>query len=197
MSSAYMQLSGFRLFLASQSPRRRELLDQIGFAYSVLVVDVPEQVQSAESAFDYVQRVARDKARAGWLQVAEIPMAVVLGADTEVVLDAEVFGKPASAADAARMLRRLSGRVHQVLSAVSLVSAGGERGSVCCTEVQFASLSESALAEYLASGEWAGMAGAYGIQGRAATFIESIKGSYSGVMGLPLFETAGLLKDWR
>ena len=196
MSNAGPLPTGFRLFLASQSPRRRQLLDQIGLQYSVLNVDVVEQVQPGETARDYVQRVANDKARAGWKQVAAVPSALVLAADTEVVLDSEVFGKPASVDAAARMLRRLSGRVHQVLSAVSLLGASAERSDVCCTHVRFRTLSESLLADYLASGEWADKAGAYAIQGRAAAFIERIEGSYSGVMGLPLFETAALLRDW-
>lgn len=183
------------LFLASQSPRRRALLAQIGLDPSPLDVDVPEQRQPGEPALDYVSRVAREKAGAGLLQVAAVPGALVLGADTEVILGDEVFGKPADAAEAGRMLRRLSGRSHRVATVVWLLSAGGERSACCVSEVRFSRLGEGELAAYLESGEWQGKAGAYAIQGRAATFIEHLSGSYSGVMGLPLHETARLLRE--
>jgi MAF protein len=181
------------LYLASKSPRRAELLDRIGQPYRLLDVDVPEVRAPGEAAADYVRRVARDKARAGWALVAGEPGARVLGADTEVVLDDEVFGKPADAADAAAMLRRLSGRTHTVLSAVTVIDAAGERQALSTTEVRFAALSDEAIAAYLATGEAMGKAGAYGIQGRAEVFVEHLSGSYSGVMGLPLHETARLL----
>jgi septum formation protein len=181
------------LYLASKSPRRRELLDQLGQPHVVLEVDVPEQREPGESAFDYVKRVARDKAEAGWLQVRTDHSARVLAADTEVILDDEVFGKPVDAADAAAMLRRLSGRAHVAVSSVCLREAAGMREGLCPTTVEFAALDESVIAAYLESGEWQGKAGAYAIQGRAGAFIRRIEGSYSGVMGLPLFETAALL----
>ena len=180
-------------FLASQSPRRRELLRQIGCAFDVLDVDVPEQREAGESPLDYVSRVAREKAGAGLLQVAAAPGAVVIGADTEVVLDDDVFGKPADAADAAALLRRLSGRRHEVISAVWCVSAAREEHAVKITQVEFSALSERDIADYIASGEPFGKAGAYAIQGRAAAFIPRIDGSHSSVMGLPLHETALLL----
>lgn len=183
------------LFLASQSPRRRALLAQIGLDPSPLDVEVPEQRQPGEPALDYVSRVAREKAGAGLLQVAAVPGALVLGADTEVILGDEVFGKPADAADAGRMLRRLSGRSHRVATVVWLLSASGEHSACCVSEVRFSQLGEAELAAYLESGEWQGKAGAYAIQGRAATFIEHLSGSYSGVMGLPLHETARLLRQ--
>ncbi len=185
------------LFLASQSPRRRELLEQIGVRYELLDVAVHEQVLPGEPALDYVRRVAREKAGAGLMKVAAIANALVLGADTEVVLGARVFGKPADAIEAAEMLAALSGRRHQVMSAVALLSAGREEELVCVTEVQFAELSEHDIGQYLATGEWRGKAGAYAIQGWAARFIERIDGSYSAVMGLPLFETANLLRRFE
>ncbi|RCS31088.1 septum formation inhibitor Maf [Rhodanobacter denitrificans] len=182
------------LHLASQSPRRRQLLEQLGVDFAVLDVDVPEQRAPGESPRDYVSRVARDKARAGLAALAHAGDALVLGADTEVVLDDEVFGKPRDAADAVAMLRRLSGRTHAVISAVWLVGAGGEQCEVCESQVRFATLDEPAIAAYVASGEPFGKAGAYAIQGRGAAMLAHLDGSYSGVMGLPLFETARLLR---
>ena len=182
------------LYLASQSPRRRALLEQLGLSPGLLEVDVPEVRQPGEPALDYVNRVAREKAGAGLLKVVAAPGAVVLAADTEVILDDAVFGKPADAADAARMLRRLAGRTHTVCTVVWLVHAGGEASATSRSEVSVAPLDDDAIAAYLATGEWQGKAGAYAIQGRAAAFIAHLSGSYSGVMGLPLFETAALLR---
>ena len=184
------------LHLASQSPRRRELLARLGVNFGVLDVDVPEQRAPGEPPEDYVRRVAREKAGAGLLEVAAVPGAVVLGADTEVVLDDEVFGKPRDAADAMGMLRRLSGRTHAVVSSVSLVSAGREAQVVSRSMVSFAPLSEAEIAAYVASGEPMGRAGGYAIQGGAERFVRRLDGSFSGVMGLPLHETAGLLRDF-
>lgn len=181
------------LYLASQSPRRRQLLDQLGFAFDVLDVDVPEVRRVGEPALDYVSRVAREKAGAGLLQVVGVAEAVVLGADTEVVLDDEVFGKPIDAADAAAMLTRLAGRTHQVISVVWCVSAGREQQVTSVSEVTIAPLSARAIEAYVSSGEAFGKAGAYAIQGRAAGFISHLSGSHSGVMGLPMYETTGLL----
>lgn len=183
-----------RLFLASQSPRRRELLRQIGVDYEVVDVDVPERREPGEPPEDYVSRVAREKAGAGLLQLAAVPGAVVMGADTEVVLDDEVFGKPADAADAAAMLRRLSGRRHRVVSTVWLVGAGREEHATSLSTVEFMVLDDAAIAAYVASGEPFGRAGAYAIQGRAGAFVRHLEGSYSGVMGLPLYETGELLR---
>lgn len=183
-----------RLFLASQSPRRRELLQQIGVAFEVVDVDVPECRVAGEPPEDYVSRVAREKAGAGLLQVAAVPGAIVLGADTEVVLGDEVFGKPADAAGAAAMLRRLSGRRHRVVSTVWLVAAGREEHATSVSTVEFMPLDEAAIAAYVASGEPFGRAGAYAVQGRAGAFVRHLDGSYSGVMGLPLYETGELLR---
>ncbi len=184
------------LYLASQSPRRRELLARLGLAFGVLDIAICEQRQPGEPPVDYVRRVAREKAGSGLLDVVAVPDALVLGADTEVVLDDEVFGKPADAADAAAMLRRLSGRTHGVISAVSLISAGREAQAVSQSEVTFAVLNEILIDAYIDSGEWDGKAGGYAIQGAAQAFITHLSGSYSGVMGLPLYETARLLREF-
>jgi septum formation protein len=181
------------LYLASQSPRRRQLLDMAGVRFDALDVDVPEVRATGESPERYVSRVAREKAGAGLLKLSGVAGAVVLGADTEVVLDDDVFGKPQDAEDAARMLRRLSARTHRVISAVWCIDRGREEHAVNITEVTFAELSDAQIAAYVASGECMGKAGAYAIQGRAATFVPHIAGSYSSVMGLPLFETLELL----
>ena len=184
------------LHLASRSPRRAELLARLGLDFGVLDLDLPEQQGSDEPAADYVRRVAREKAGAGLMQVVAVPDAVVLGADTEVVLDGTVFGKPADAADAASMLRRLSGRTHEVITSVWLVSAPREAQAVSVSQVTFGAMSDADIDIYLASGEWQGKAGAYAIQGVAQAYIAHLSGSYSGVMGLPLFETAGLLREF-
>jgi septum formation protein len=184
------------LHLASQSPRRRELLARLGLEFGVLDVEVPELREPGEPPEDYVRRVAREKAGAGLLEAVAVRGALVLGADTEVVLGDRVFGKPVDADDAAEMLRALSGRTHRVISAVSLVSAGREAQAVSDSEVTFAMLDEEDIAEYIATGEWQGKAGAYAIQGRAQAFISHLSGSFSGVMGLPLYETAQLLRQY-
>jgi len=181
------------LYLASQSPRRRQLLEQIGVDFRVVDVDIPEQRALAESPREYVSRVAREKALAGLAAIRE-PRAFVLGADTEVVLDDEVFGKPADAADAAGMLRRLSARVHEVISIVWLVGRDGEWTDTSVSRVRMPELDDAAIAAYIATGEAFGKAGAYAIQGHGATLIEHLDGSHSGVMGLPVFETARLLR---
>lgn len=184
------------LYLASKSPRRSELLARLGLSFGLLDNEVPEQRSPGEPAEDYVRRVAREKAGAGLLQVMGVAGAVVLGADTEVVLDDDVFGKPRDTADAAAMLRRLSGRTHRVISALSLVSASREAQAVSRSEVTFAELDDADIDAYLAGGEWEGRAGAYAIQGRAQIFISHLSGSYFGVMGLPLYETARLLREF-
>ncbi|HEY2344394.1 MAG TPA: Maf family protein [Xanthomonadaceae bacterium] len=182
------------LYLASQSPRRLELLRQLGVEPGVLDVNIPEMRLPGELPADYVNRVAREKAGAGLLKVMANPSALVLGADTEVVLDDRVFGKPADAAEAASMLGALSGRTHSVVSVVWLLSGGRELHAQSVSEVRFATLTDDVIADYVATGEWKGKAGGYAIQGRAAAFIEHLSGSYSGVMGLPLCETATLLR---
>ena len=182
------------LFLASQSPRRRELLTQVGVVFDVLDVSVDESPSPGELPCDYVRRVAREKAGAGLIQVAGVAHALVLGADTEVVLDGQIFGKPVDTDDAARMLRILSGRTHEVISSVALISAGRELESTVITTVRFANLDDAEIAAYIATGEPFGKAGAYAIQGRAAAFVAHLSGSYSGVMGLPVHETLQMLR---
>jgi septum formation protein len=185
------------LYLASQSPRRRELLAQLGVQFGLLDVDVPEHRLPGEPAEAYVSRVAREKAGAGLLAVVATPGAVVLGADTEVVLDDVVFGKPADAADATRMLQALSGRSHRVISTVWVLDAGREAQATSVSEVRFVELDAAQIQAYVATGECYGKAGAYAIQGRAAAMVAHLSGSHSGVMGLPLHETARLLRGFR
>lgn len=184
------------LYLASRSPRRLQLLEQIGVCFEVIDPDVPEVRAVDESAEDYVDRVARDKARAGLAQCVHDDGAVVLGADTEVVLDGRVFGKPRDAEDAMAMLRALSGRTHRVVSVVWCVAKGRERSVRSVSEVRFAGLSAGEIERCVATGEPFGKAGGYAIQGHAGMFIEHLSGSYSGVMGLPLHETARLLREF-
>ncbi len=186
---------GSRLYLASRSPRRRELLARLGCLFEVLDSDVPERRAPGESPADYVQRVAAAKAEAGWNSLgASAAGAWVLGADTEVVLDDVVFGKPADAEQALAMLRRLSGREHTVLSALCLRGATGAHGVLVESSVRFASLDDATLRDYVAGGEPFGKAGAYAIQGHAECFVTRLCGSYSGVIGLPLAQTAALLR---
>ncbi len=185
------------LYLASRSPRRNELLARLDRPFQALDLHVPEVRAPAESAADYVQRVAADKARAGLALVAHDPDAVVLGSDTEVVLDGRVFGKPVDADDACAMLRALAGRTHQVMTAVALVAAGREQGVLVVSEVTFAAIDEDRIAAYVATGEPMDKAGAYAIQGGAERYIRHLAGSYSGVMGLPLQQTEQLLQAFE
>lgn len=186
------------LYLASQSPRRRELLTQIGVAYQVLPADTDESRSAGESPAAYVQRLALDKARAGWHEALRqgLPALPVLGADTAVVLGTEVLGKPADFAAAQTMLRTLSGRSHQVLTGIAVYDGQHHTVAMSTTTVWLRELSDAEIESYWASGEPCDKAGAYGIQGLAAVFIERIEGSYSGVVGLPLFETAQLLDQF-
>ncbi len=183
------------LYLASRSPQRRELLKQIGVLFEVIVPKVDESRHSGELPRDYVVRVCRDKAAAGWhyLQMRKLPPYPVLAADTTVVIGDEVIGKPTGREDARHILQRLSGHTHQVLTAVSLIFQERHETRLSATEVVFATLTEQDIRRYIASGESSGKTGAYGIQGKAAVFVSRLSGSYSGVMGLPLFETAQLL----
>ncbi|HEX5353140.1 MAG TPA: Maf family protein [Rhodanobacteraceae bacterium] len=183
------------LYLASKSPRRRELLMQLGVAFEIVDVDVPEVRGKDESPCAYVERVARAKAQAGLKVVgAHDPDAVVLGADTEVVLDDRVFGKPQRNEDATEMLCALSGRTHRVVSVVCCAVGSSEKIAMCESSVTFAELDDRAIERHVATGEPFDKAGGYAIQARAAAFVTHLSGSYSGVMGLPLFETAQLLR---
>ena len=177
------------LWLASGSPRRAELLRQVGSPFSRLPAPgIDERPRSGESPQDYVWRMAMEKARAGWRTLApdQLAGAVVLGADTSVVLDGEILGKPATHEQARDMLSRLNGNEHQVISAVSLVWEAHQETRLSTTRVRFRQLAASELARYAATGEGRDKAGAYGIQGMGALLVESIHGSYSGVVGLPL-----------
>ena len=182
-----------RLILASASPRRAELLRTAGYAFDIMAVDVDERVRSGETAEAYVRRLALEKsARAGDGGSRDD---VVLAADTAVVVDGDILGKPADDRDARRMLMRLSGRPHRVLTGVSIRTAAVERGDVESTDVWFAPLSEADLSWYVASGEGRDKAGAYAIQGLASRFIPRISGSYSNVVGLPVARVAALLGE--
>jgi len=180
-----------QLYLASQSPRRRELLSQIGVLHQVVKVDVAETPSAKESALDYVQRLARDKAAAGFAALGG--KEVVLGADTLGVLDGNILEKPRDLQDAQAMLRAMSGRTHQVLSAVAIHTPQLQRCLYSCTQVSFRSISDAEIAAYWATGEPCDKAGSYAIQGLGAVFVRELQGSYSGVVGLPLEITCELL----
>jgi septum formation protein len=180
------------LVLASASPRRRELLTQIGVRHRVLAVDLDESRRSGETLEAFVQRLALDKALAGWQALPVVERGPVLGADTLVVLDGEPLGKPQDRDAALTMLARLSGRTHEVLTAVALVTPEPEV-RLSRSRVTFRPIEAAERLAYWESGEPVDKAGAYGIQGLGAIFVARLEGSYSGVMGLPLFETAALL----
>jgi septum formation protein len=191
------------IYLASKSPRRHELLRQLGVDFTEFRLreaagrepDVPEVPRDGETAPEYVERIARTKAAIAWHRMGQRKMAPrpMLGADTEVVLDGLIFGKPADADDAMRMLSLLSGRTHDVLTAVAVRWEHAFEIAVSKSKVVFRAVAEAEIDRYVATGEPFGKAGAYAIQGRAAAFISQLEGSYSGVMGLPLYETATLL----
>jgi|TARA_B110000037_G_scaffold213885_1_gene268962 septum formation protein len=187
------------IILASASARRQELLRQIGVRFTVRSQDIDESIRSGELANDYVIRMAQEKAKSA---LSAFPVnkdsnaTVVLAADTSVVCDADVLGKPIDEADAVDMLRRLSGREHRVLSAVTLATQDKQRTVLSESRVRFREISIAEAQQYYRSGESAGKAGAYAIQGYAAVFVEQLIGSYSGVMGLPLFQTAQLLSEF-
>lgn len=184
------------IYLASASPRRRELLAQMGVPAQRLVVEVDETLAPDESPQRYVSRLALDKARAGWRAAQRHADAPVLGADTAVVLDGRVLGKPCDRHDGLAMLADLSGRSHRVLSGVALVQGRREAVTVSVSTVTFRTLSERECRDYWESGEPSDKAGAYAIQGLGAVFVSHLEGSYSGVMGLPVYETARLLGDF-
>jgi len=201
-----MKAAPQKIYLASRSPRRRELLKQVGVAFEVLVlrdhpgrsVDVDESQRPGEVPDDYVRRVCRMKAEAGWERVLQrrLRQFPVLAADTVVSVEDVILGKPPDPSHAAKMLRLLSGREHRVLTAVALKLADRMELTVSESRVRFAELSEADIEAYVASGEASDKAGAYAIQGRAGAFIIELHGSYSGVMGLPLYETTQLLKTF-
>jgi septum formation protein len=192
-----------RIYLASRSPRRRELLRQIGISFELLLLredprrgaDVDETPLEGEAPSDYVLRIARAKAETAARQVMQRNLRPhpALGADTAVVLDGHVIGKPDSAERAAQILSGLAGREHQVMTAVAVALRDRVESALSVSSVEFRALSAAQIQRYIASGEPFGKAGAYAIQGRAAAFVKRIAGSYSGIMGLPLAETAELL----
>ncbi len=199
-----MSVSQPRIYLASQSPRRRELLKQINIRFDLLLlraesgrpIDVDETPHGGESPQTYVQRLSQEKAEFGFaaLHRRNLPPHPVLAADTTVTLDGIILGKPKNADDAADMLRMLSGREHQVLTAVAMAQAGHTEVLLSSSIVRFTELTEARIRCYLQTHEYADKAGSYAIQGLAGAFIEQLTGSYSGVMGLPLFETVELLQ---
>ena len=182
-----------RILLASASPRRSELLRQVGIAHEVRPVDVDESVRDGEAPSAYVLRLAEAKAAALWQRLEPGERRPVLAADTTVALEGEIFGKPGSLAEARAMLGRLSGRTHEVHTAVALLHAGGSGARVSSSSVSLRELSRAEIDWYWSTGEPADKAGGYAVQGRAAAFICHIAGSYSGIMGLPLYETWELL----
>ena len=188
------------LVLASASPRRRELLAQAGFAFSVRPAQIPEDPRAGEDPIAYVTRLAREKAEAVFLQISSeesIPPHVVLGADTTVTLDNHILGKPADASDADRMLRLLSGRTHLVVTGVAVVTPQGTEVAAEVTAVRFLTLSDREIEDYIATGEPMDKAGAYAIQGRAARWIPRIEGCYFNVVGLPLALVSSMLESLR
>ena len=200
-----MKKSEQTIYLASQSPRRRELLRQIGVEFQLLLLrsapprgpDVSEEVHAGEAPHDYVARVTREKVAFALrvLEMRSLPQRPILAADTTVVLNGRILGKPANASEASAMLQALSGRTHQVITSVAVQYLEQLWQTSQVSDVTFANLAPETIAAYCATAEPYDKAGGYGIQGIAATFIERIDGSYSGIMGLPLFETAQLLRQ--
>lgn len=188
-----------RLILASASPRRRELLTRAGYTFEVFPADIPEDPLAEEEPVAYVTRLARQKAETVLRQFAgqDASAVAVLGADTTVTVDGEILAKPEDAADAARMLRLLSGRTHRVVTGVAVVTPDRTEVAAEVTAVKFVTLSEQEIAEYVATGEPMDKAGAYGIQGRAAKWIPRIEGCYFNVMGLPLALATAMLEGFQ
>ena len=190
------------IYLASQSPRRRQLLEQIGVRCELLLADATEDAEALEAErpgelpLAYVQRVTRAKLHAARQRLVQrgLPPAPILCSDTTVALGRRIHGKPRDAADAAAILRHLSGRTHRVITAVAVASGTAEQLAISTSRVTFAELDAATIERYIASGEPFGKAGAYGIQGAAGAWVKRIDGSYTGIMGLPLFETAELLR---
>jgi len=182
-----------KLVLASQSPRRKELLAQLGYQFCCHPADIDESVNSKEDPLAYVRRMAEEKATVTAIQLEQLTENVVLGSDTCVVINGKILAKPEDLNDCIAILSLLSGQKHQVLTAIALSTNGRVISEVVCTDVYFKSLTENEIVAYWHTGEPQDKAGAYGIQGIAGQFIRRIEGSYSAVVGLPLFETAQLL----
>ncbi len=183
--------------LASASPRRRELLTQIGLTFDVEAAEIDETPQLAENPVRYVERLAHHKAAAVFARRRDQSRLVVLGADTTVLCDGQMLGKPRDEADAARILRLLSGKTHQVITGIALVTATALQVAAEVTEVRMIGLTDQQIADYIAFGEPMGKAGAYAIQGRAARFIPRIEGCYFNVVGLPLARLSAMLETIR
>ena len=203
MSELFVLTERPSVYLASKSPRRQELLRQLGVEFTELLLreapgrrrDIVEAPRKDESPLEYVKRIARTKAAIGWHRMGRrgLPPKPVIGADTEVVLDGAAVGKPADAAAAVAMLAALSGRTHDVITAVAVRWQMQIAFAVSTSRVAFRAIPKDEIERYVATGEPFDKAGGYGIQGKAAAFVQRLEGSYSGVMGLPLFETAELL----
>jgi septum formation protein len=199
-----LRANGKFIYLASQSPRRRQLLEQLGVRHELLLPDADEDAESLEDVLpgeapaSYVQRVTQLKLDAALARLKRrgLPAAPILCSDTTVALGRTIYGKPAGETNAARMLAELAGRTHRVLTAVAIGTARKREQALSTSRVTFAPMSRQQIAAYVASGEPMGKAGAYAVQGRAAAFISHISGSYSGIMGLPMFETAQLLQSF-
>lgn len=185
------------LILASQSPRRKELLTQLGYQFSVQASNIDESVKAAETAYDYVLRLAKQKAQHVFMSLSaeEQANSVVLGSDTSVILNGNILGKPNSEDECIETLSLLSNNKHQVLTAIALVSQASVQGDVVTTDVVFKTLTMAEIQAYWLTGEPQDKAGSYGIQGIAGQFVKTISGSYSAVVGLPLYETAKLLTN--
>ena len=200
-----MKTADHKIYLASKSPRRRELLRQIGIDFELLLLrsdgprgaDVTEEVLPGESALDYVARVSNEKAAFAWdlVRRRHLTPRPVLAADTTVTIDGVILGKPADRAEAVAMLQQLSGRTHEVLTSIAVHYKDFAEQRTQVSQVRFGVLTPAAIAAYCATPEPYDKAGAYGIQGSAALFVEHIEGSHSGIMGLPLYETAQLLRE--
>jgi len=188
-----------QIYLASRSPRRRQLLKQVGISFEMRPVNIDEMMEKGETPADYVCRMARAKAEQGWLSLMQrkLPLRPLLAADTVVVLRGKIIGKPDSLAHGRKMLSSLSGQTHKVLTAVAVISKDKIQESLSTTTIRFRDISQSEITSYLNGTESHDRAGSYAMQGRAAIFIIKISGSYSGALGLPIFETAQLLEKFN
>lgn len=186
-----------KVYLASKSPRRKELLLQIGVEFECLSADIDESVRNNEAPLDYVLRIAQSKAVAGWSSNARKQEIPLVAADTSVVVGEQILGKPKSKQDAIQMLNMLSDNTHLVMTCVVVTNGLKTVNKTSVTEVKFAKLKEQQMLDYIATGDCFDKAGGYGIQGYAARFIENINGSYTGVVGLPVFETAQILEQFE
>jgi septum formation protein len=187
-------MNNIKVILASQSPRRKQLLEQIGIFPVCMPVDIDETKKKSETPLEYCKRLSQEKAQTGWQKSDK--NAMVLGSDTIVVLQGKTLGKPKDKEDAFHMLEMLSNTTHQVITAVSIVFDNNKKTIISISDVEFRALNADEINDYISSNEPMDKAGSYGIQGLAAQFIKNISGSYSGIMGLPLYETAELIREY-